>query len=198
MNKLVFVIGMRRAGTSILRALIMQHPEIEFLEFEPHDLMYAVGTKHIKRYTNSKYHQEIIARFYNHNKYYGAKIVCNPYLSSLSWKFLRRYFPEAKFIFIKRDWVDNYNSWYNQDKKSVRGVMPKEMYKYFYDKINASFETHYENNLNNSCIITYERLVNNADKELQKVWELLNIKSKTGFNKEMKKPSNWKGETSNE
>jgi len=196
MDKIVFIIGMRRAGTSILRSLLMQHSKIEFIEFEPHDLLFAVGTRHIKRYNSSKYHIDTINRFFKNNKkYYGAKIVCNPYLSALGWRFLKRYFPQAKFIFIKRDWIDNYNSWYKQDINSVRGVIPKEMYKYFYDKINTSFENFYEKNMLNACMIIYENLVNNADKELIKVWEVLNIRIKTGFNKEMKKPSNWRIKT---
>lgn len=192
MSKIVFIIGMRRAGTSILRTLVNLHPEVQNIEFEPHDLMYSVGTHHLQRYRNCRYHKDVINRFkHKGKKYRGAKIVCNPYLSALGWKFLKKYYPGAKYIFTQRNWEDNYKSWYQTDKNSIRGVMPKELYKYFYDKINQTFKDYHKEHPNDSCILKYENLVANADKELKKAWKMLGIKEFTGLNKRMKKPTNW-------
>ena len=52
MNKLVFIIGMRRSGTSILRKLVELHPEVERIEFEPNELLEVCERIGITRYKN--------------------------------------------------------------------------------------------------------------------------------------------------
>jgi len=52
---LVFIIGMRRSGTSILRELIMSHKDVDTILFEPHHLMFSLRVSDMVRYNNDAY-----------------------------------------------------------------------------------------------------------------------------------------------
>lgn len=193
MNKLLFIIGLRRSGTSILRKLVLEHPQVLDIKFEPHELLFACRTSHISRYRDSDYHKKVINKYKNANysKYIGAKIVGNPGIEANNWRWLNRHFPNAKFIFIKRNPEDTYASWYKMDKESVRGVCNYEMYKDWYDLINNSFIDFVNKNKDRSCLLSYENLVENADKEMLKVWNTLKVSKIENLNKRVYKPNNW-------
>ena len=128
-----FIIGMRRSGTSILRKLLLKHPDISDIEFEPHSLWNAVDILHFDRFQNSmrygQYYSEAKMMVKNftwagvQKKHYGAKFALNPGTKALEWQWLHRTFPEAKFIFIQRKCEDNWNSFKKQDAQSFRGMM---------------------------------------------------------------------------
>ena len=140
-NKLLFIIGLRASGTSILRELIEQHPGVHILDFEPHDLLYSVSTYHIARYKNSIYHRNIIEQYRRQDtKYIGAKLAFNIGIEAGKWKFLKRYYPQAKFIFIKRNLQDNYKSWKRKDTKTLNYVLDKDVYEKFWKRINNDFK----------------------------------------------------------
>jgi len=193
-NKLLFIIGIRRSGTSILRELVMRHQEIEQIEFEPHELLYVCSTRHIKRYRNSKYHQDVLLHYKQHlgEKWYGAKIALNVGIEALHWKWLDKKFKNCRFVFIVRNLNDTYNSWNKVDAQTLRGIVSKQTYKPFYNHIIKSFQTFNENNRQRSCIIEYEKLIENADNELLKAWKILELSSINGANQLIHKPENWR------
>ena len=191
MTKLLFIIGIRRSGTSILRDLIAKHPDVAGIEFEPHDLWAAVDLKHFSRlYTkprNQIWINDTIGEFKRHGesgRYYGAKFALNPGVKALEWVWLKKTFPEAKFIFIKRDPQSTWNSYVKQDKGSVRGLITKDAYFPECMNIRDSFVDH----LRTSILLTYENLLKNADKTLMPIWDWLELKHITGLNKYMKQP----------
>lgn len=194
MNKLLFIIGMRRSGTSILQRLIQMHPEVDNILFEPHELWFASKISRLSRYRNNPYIRKVIKDFsYAPRKYKGAKFAVNAGIEAMAWKCLHLRFPEAKFIFLIRNGEDTFKSWYKLDSnpKCVRGVVPKEMYMPWRNHIVDSFTQYTEQNSSNACIISYETLVKHTDKELLKVWKTLNIREINGFQSYMKKPNNW-------
>lgn len=191
-NKLLFLIGIRRSGTSICRHLLMSHPQITHIEFEPHDLMFVTSTQHLNRYKNSQYHIDTVNRFKNKiNKYYGAKIVINSQLGGIRWKWLHKYFPEAKFVFICRNIQDTYKSYAKTDAKVLAGISPYYIYKYWYNQIIESFKTFHKEYSEKSCIIHYEHLVNDADNTLIPVWKLLQLNPIQNLKEKMHKPLHW-------
>lgn len=193
-SKTFFVIGMRRSGTSILRRLIMEHTHIEDIKFEPHELMFAASTVHIKRYSNNPYHKQVLEEYRGHDKrWYGAKFALNAGIEALHWRHLYERFHSARFIFIRRNMMDVYNSWVKQDEASTRGVVPPSMYEPWWGWINASFEKYLQDNPQRGVLIEYEALVENADREMQRVWRLLGIPPRLGFNEKMRTPENWSG-----
>jgi len=191
-DKLFFIIGMRRSGTSILRDLILKHPEVQEIKFEPYELWHSIRVSHLGRYKNDPYVKKIIKEFsYAPGKYKGAKFALNAGIEAMTWRRLALVFPEAKFIFIVRDAEQTYKSWVGQDKHSVRGLCSKNLYIGFRHHMVASFLHFEEKNLNISNIVSYEFLVKNPDKELKEVWKLLDLKSINGLQKYIKPPKNW-------
>ncbi len=191
MNNLFFIIGMRRSGTSILRELILKHPQVDKILFEPYPLWHSIRVSHLGRYKNDPYVKKVIQDFRNSSgKYKGAKFALNAGLESMTWRRLALVFPEAKFIFIIRDAEQTYKSWVGQDKNSVRGLCSKELYMGFREHIVNSFFDFYADK-NRSCIIRYKELVKNPDEEMKNVYKLLDIAIMGGLKKFMKTPKNW-------
>ena len=174
MNKLIFIIGMRRSGTSILRKLIMRHHEIENIEFEPNELLEVTERIDIQRYRTIPFFKDTLDRFYNHEKYYGAKLALNPGIEAMRWKNLILKYPDAKFIFIKRNSNSTYESWANNET-SKRGICSYEMYKSWWNFINLSFMEYSTKNPFKAIILDYEHLIKDVDNEMKKVWKFLGI-----------------------
>jgi hypothetical protein len=198
MNKLFFIIGLRRSGTSILRQLVMRNPGISGIEFEPHELWAAVDLNHfdrIKKKENVKRFIQTTFRFFinlgERGKPYGwhgAKFALNPGVKALEWVWLDKTFPGCKFIFIQRNLKSTYNSYYNQDKQSVRGVIDSQAYFILAKKLIIDFGNYVRSNPGRACLVDYETMLNNPDAELSKVWKLLNIQPITGLKKLIRKP----------
>jgi len=189
MNKLFFIIGLRRSGTSILRELLSRHPDIGNIEFEPHPLWNAVDLNHFSRFKDLSYVKSTIEQFRKQgqgDKWHGAKFALNPGTKALEWIWLPKTF-DSKIIFIIRNLEDTWKSVYKQDKDSVRGIIDKRAYDILAGNLVMGFMRHEAS----PCLISYEKLVINADKELEKIWRFLNIPSMMGFNKYMRKPENW-------
>lgn len=186
--KLFFIIGMRRSGTSILRSLLMNHPEINDIEFEPHPLWNAVDLSHFPRFELLPYVKETISEFKGKGsgeKWHGAKFALNPGVKAMEWVWLPQVFPEAKFVFILRDRGDTYKSYYKEDCDKLRGYIPERIYNPFFDFIVNTFHH------SQSVKISFEGLVKNADVELEKACDLLEIKRLVGAYKFMETPNNW-------
>lgn len=192
-KKLVFVIGMRRSGTTILSELIRKHSEVGVIEFEPYELFQACALSEIRRYNDVAYFQKTIERYKRHNpkRYFGAKFALNPGIEAMKWRLIAQVFPKAKFVFIKRGIKDTYDSWINVDKNSVRGICSFEMYLPWYWHIVESFIEFCKTNLRKATIIDYEDLIRNADSEMERVWKILELESIKGLNGFMRKPKHW-------
>lgn len=189
MTKLLFIIGIRRSGTSILRQLLLKHPDIAGIEFEPHDLWAAVDLKHFPRLMKKPkvnvFVNDTIGDFKRHGekgKYYGAKFALNPGVKALEWVWLKKTFPDAKFIFIHRNIGSTWNSYVKQDKDSVRGLINKEAYVSEYKNILYTFTG------TDSPVLSYDFMLKNTDKTLSHAWEYLGLKPLTGLQKYITKP----------
>jgi hypothetical protein len=188
MNKLLFIIGMRRSGTSILKELVEKHPEVNQILFEPHELFFVIQTIHIERYKKSQYHIDVINKYKGHeDKWFGAKIAVNAGIEAMNWRWLDDKFDNPKYIFIKRNPQKTYQSWCRVET-SKRGLCQYGMYEVWWHHINRSFEHFVEENKNRGVIIQYEDLLLDADKELNNIWSLLDIERIKGFQKYIRKP----------
>ena len=191
MNKLVWIIGMRRSGTSLLRELINSHPEVNTILFEPHELLFTVQSIHIKRYSNNPYHLQTMEKFNQDNgKWHGAKVALNAGIEAMNWKWLDEKFNKPKYIFIQRDPSHTYQSWIDNET-SKRCICSYEMYLPWYKHINNSFEEFVKNNLDRSCIINYERLVIDVNREINKAWSILGLNPINSLANKIRKPNNW-------
>lgn len=192
--KMFFIIGMRRSGTSILRNLIMEHPRVAAIEFEPHPLWYAVDMNHFRRFKRDPYVQRKLSEFTKNccgPNWYGAKFALNPGVKALEWVWLPQTFPECRIIFIIRDMRDTFESYYKEDRGSVRGALPLKLYKPYFEYHVSQFHKYATKNNSNAICVYFKRLVKDADLELQPAWELLGLEPLRGLNQRMKKPRHW-------
>lgn len=186
-----FIIGMRRSGTSIFRNLVSKHPKVKKILFEPHHLHFAIKVSFLSRYKSDKYVKNTLNNFRNAPKWTGAKFVYNAGIEALNWRKVSKRFPDSKYIFIYRNPEETYKSWIKLDKNTIRGICEKDLYMGFFNKITNSFKDFVKNNTKNSTWIDYKELVLNTDKEIDKVWKLLDIKSIKGLDNYIHKPKNW-------
>jgi len=185
-----FIIGLRRSGTSIFRTLVSKSPAISTILFEPHELFYAAQLLKISRYKSSKYHIKAVASFNSLPKWSGAKFALNPGIDALEWVWFHKIFPHARFLFIKRNCDSNWKSYQKADGKTLRGIIPQEIYTPFHAFMNSSFSSFHKANPTISTIINYDKMLSNADKEMQKVWDILKVKSPGSLKSMIKQPRN--------
>jgi len=194
MFKNFFIVGMRRSGTSVLRKLLMKHPQIGDIEFEPHPLWNAVDLLHFRRWRDYPGVHKTIQEFRDKGRgdgWHGAKFALNPGVKAMEWVWLPKIFPEAKIIFIIRNPTETYKSYYKQDKNVVRGYVPERIYTDFWNIIVEGFNGYLLSNPRKACSIVYESLIKKADEELEKIWALFEIEKRSGFQKYIRKPENW-------
>jgi len=185
---------MRRSGTSILQKILNSCQQIN-LEFEPHELWFAIQTVHIGRYNKSTYHLDTIQRFKNGIEgcgYYGAKFAVNAGIEAMNWRWLEDKFSGSCYVFISRNSDDTYASWAKLDSTlGVRGICSKEMYVPWHTHINESFIDFSRDNPERAIFINYEELVTYPDTVMEPVWKMLNLKSKGSIKNYIRKPENW-------
>lgn len=180
-----FILGMRRSGTSILRKLIMQHPQVKNIAFEPNELFEVTERIGIQRYANNLYFQQV----FNTYKTANAKLVTNAGIEGMRWLNFPYYYQNKKFIFIIRNPESTYKSWVRVET-SRRGNCSYEMYLPWYEHIVDSFREFAYRNPNRATVMIYKYLLKDVDKELEKVWNLLGLEKMTGFQSQIRKPNN--------
>jgi len=175
MNNPVFLLGMRRSGTSLLRRLCNMAPGTELL-FEPHELWFAITHSQIKRYEDEPLVKGVLEKFRKFcctKRNAGFKYVFNPEIRAFEWPILDKYYPEARYIFIRRKQRDTYRSYFDQDKKAIRGTVPSHIHRYFWTQFYAQAERFVEANKDRSVLVEYEDLVLTKGGNLGQVWKLL-------------------------
>lgn len=193
-NKVFFIVGVRRSGTSIVRKLISMSDEIEAVLFEPHDLWHATMMLHFRRLRMPAHKQRIEDfREAGNGKWIGAKFALNPGIDALDWIWLSRVYPEAKFVFVVRNEDDCFNSYLNQDKNSVRGAIPQHIYSPAFNWLVGVLAYYARTEKDRACLIHFDKLIDDADKELAKVWKLLDVKPVLGMQTKIQAPLHVEG-----
>lgn len=189
-SKGVFLIfGMRRSGTSILKTIISKSKGVEKVLFEPHNLWRSLMNLHFKR-LDSPRDRQAVAEFAqaSNGKCVGAKFALNPGIDALDWIWFHKVYPEAKFIFIVRNVEDVYLSYLEADKDSIRGAMPFETYSPMYHWVLGWLVHYHETFPEKSCIVRYEKLIENPNEAMEPVWKLLDIPPVLGLENIIRQP----------
>lgn len=115
----VFLIGALRSGTKILRDTIGIHPDVFFLSYEP-EYIWRLGGEKGRNYdelirddASECIKNEIRKKIHDlgrNNPIFLEKSVAN----CLRLEFIDEIFPEAKFIYLMRNGLDNVESTYRQ------------------------------------------------------------------------------------
>ena len=192
--RIFMLLGIRRSGTSILRKILAASPDIDTMLFEPHPLWHSVMMKHFKRFRGPE-HTKRIEAFRNlgrNGKVAGAKIVFNPGIDALDFIWLERVFPEAKFVIIFRNVDDTFQSYVNLDKNTRRGAIPKHIYSPMFNWLQGCLWYFVDSHKDKAVSVNYEKMVEDPEKELAKVWKLLGIRSPKDLSTMVHTPQNWK------
>lgn len=127
----VFVIGLRRSGTSFTRQCL-NRLGCDLL-FEPRDLWWALTQGHLPRFRRCVSTTAPIAEFRSallqHGPRYGAKFALEPGISAMYWRYLPDQFPGARFVFVRRNWQDNYTSYVRADRDEPQGVVSESVFR---------------------------------------------------------------------
>jgi len=171
-----FIIGMRRSGTSILRKLISKSEGVEKILFEPHNLWRSIMNLHFTRLNDERSRGEVREfSSISNGQCRGAKFALNPGIDALDWVWLHKVYPKSKFVIIIRDVHDVYLSYLEADKNSIRGAIPYETYSPMYHW-QLGWLYHFNDTFKDrSRIVRYEKLIEDPEKEMAPVWELLNV-----------------------
>ena len=195
---LIFIVGIRRSGTSVLREFVDMNKSVKGIEFESHDLWAAIDLKHFPRIFRKN---RIVQKFINftiesfrnngiNKNYYGAKFALNPGVKALEWRWLYKEFPEAKFIFIRRSTQATWFSYLKQDAKSFRGMIDVDSYVNLADELNDNFYRYCSHNPNKSMVVNYETLLKDPNRMMEDVFQLLGLKRDVDYSGLIKQPEN--------
>lgn len=196
-HKPVFVLGMRRSGTSMLCQLINRCEGVNIL-FEPHDIWFALTHRHIDRFTDNESvvcAEKVLKQKLCTDQITGAKFALNPGREAFGWRYLSLIFPQARFIFIRRNWTDTFNSYTKLDEDSVYGVAHEEIHSYFWSSIYSSFVTHMVKSKSRSLCewVEYEDIIKTKGESLSPVWDLLGVKAPLGVANCIHRPEQQRG-----
>ena len=154
--------------------------------------------KHFKRFRGPE-HNERIEAFRSlgmEGKVAGCKYALNPGIDALDFFWIEKVYPEAKFIIVFRDEEDTFQSYVNQDKNIKRGAIPRHIYSPIFNWLQGCLWYFVNCHKDKAVMVSFDKVVENPEKELAKVWKLLKIKPPKDLPSMVHKPKNWKtGET---
>jgi len=145
-------------------------------QFEPHELWFAISCSCMSRYERNQYVVEILQRFHmfcQGGRNRGFKYVYNPGVRSMEWRMIDDVFPNARYVFIERDPRQTYDSYVDIDRETVRGVVPYDIYSYFWTRFYTSVYRFMDKNSERCAYVKYQDLCDNTPLALGRVWSLL-------------------------
>lgn len=196
--RLFFLIGIRRSGTSIMRKILLASPDVDTVLFEPHPLWHSIMMKHFKRFRGPEHNNRVnyFRSLGMKGNVAGAKVALNPGIDALDFFWIERVFPEAKFIIVHRDEEDTFQSYVNQDKNIKRGAIPRHIYSPIFNWLQGCLWYFVNCHKDKAVLVSFDKVVENPEKELAKVWKLLKVRPPKDLSSMVHKPKNWKtGET---
>ena len=176
----LFVLGLRRSGTSIIRKCINTSPNVE-LEFEPRDAWWTITQGHLPRFRNHKMvvHLEdamksTLSLMESCNLIGGAKFAFEPGIVGMYWRHIELRFKDPKFVFVRRNAKDTYSSYTKMDNGSVHGTACQTSFDLARQQIYSSFEDFSRQYPERSAFVDYEKLI--AGKQIpDSVWNMIGV-----------------------
>ncbi len=197
--RLFFLIGIRRSGTSVMRKILAASPDVDTMLFEPHPLWHSIMMKHFKRFRGPEHNKrcDFFRKSGMGGGIAGAKFALNPGIDALDFLWIEKVFPEAKFIVVIRDEEDTFQSYVDQDKNTKRGAIPRHIYSPIFNWLQGCLWYFVNCHKDKAVLVGFDRVVENPEKELAKVWKLLKIRPPRDLSSMVHKPKNWKTNETN-
>ena len=198
----VFVVGMRRSGTSMMNNIIRLLPGAVMM-FEPRDLWWSVTQGHLERFKDCPAAVQpafAFDIFMEGGGIRGAKFALDPGVGAFYWRHLRDQsercgrFVDPAFVFIRRNFKDTYASYIQLDGGSVQGTVSEDIHHYFWDRLYLDFEAHIEMHPARAVLVEYENILEDPMAALRPVWDLLGASpDSTKLNDMIRRPEHTAG-----
>jgi hypothetical protein len=176
-NPPVFLIGMRRTGTSIMCRLMNKAEGIKLL-FEPHDVWWAWTRGQLQRFQDSHVTRTALRQWRAHLSQHpipGAKFALNPGIEAMEWRCFPKLYPDARFVFVRRNQKDTFASYYLEDHAEPRGAVPDVIHNWFHHSFYLDAEDFCPQHPTRAVLVEYEDVLKDADAALVPVWKLLGV-----------------------
>lgn len=152
----IFVVGLRRSGTSFTRQCLNRMGCR--LLFEPRDLWWAVTQGHLPRFrqciSRTAPVEGFISELEQHGPRYGAKFALEPGICAMYWRYIPDQFPHARFVFVRRNWRDNYASYVRADRDEPQGVVSEAVFREIHGMLADTY--HVEGR---SAVVDYDEML---------------------------------------
>lgn len=181
----LWLIGMRRSGTSFMRQVLCKAPGVDLL-FEPRDLWFAVTQGHLRRF---KFNPSVTGAFdrFESSGATGAKFALDPGIGAFYWKHLPLRYRGSRFVFIRRRQKPTYASYAKTDGGSVQGIVPADIHRWFWTELYGQFADFAAENPAAAVLIEYEDVLRDADTACEPLWRLLGSRPAPGVVRAMVK-----------
>lgn len=157
----VFVIGLRRSGTSFTRQCL-NRAGCRLL-YEPRDLWWAITQGHLPRFRACVSTRAPIAAFLaelgKHGSRYGAKFALEPGISAMYWQYIPPQFPNAKYVFVVRNVIDNYASYVREDQWEPQGIVSESVFRETHSELVLTYCDFLCANPGRCAIVDYDLMI---------------------------------------
>ena len=186
----LFIISLGGSGTSFLRRVLVENLSLD-LWFDPYPVFYAgTLTRTLLEQQGNKYLHMILNDFEKNAD--GAKIALKPHYMELEWMAFAQHFPNANYIFMKRNFEDAHKSLCQAELHTIAGSVSEAEYILAARKLIKSFEAFHRNYRDSSIIIDYDKMIIKDSNEIDKIVEFTGV-DRNVLSKSIKPPHNLTG-----
>ena len=193
-DRLVFVIGFPRSGTTLLESILSKHSKIEALEEKPLientlkdiSLNNKINCTNIEEYNLKEKYLDQLSQYFSKETISNKIIVDKMPLNLIYARAIYNIFPEAKIIFCLRHPLDVILSCYFQNfvlNDAMVNFLDLKRTTEIYSLTMSIFEKYSEINSKNIAQVKYENIISNFENELEKICDFIGIKQETNMKK---------------
>lgn len=180
----IFIVGMPRSGSSLVEQVLINNPDIQSCG-EVELLNYYFGTKNFYKNFNSNNLKIILNSYLTHIKLItkSSHFIDKLPLNFLWIGFIKKIFPNSKFIITNRNKFDNCFSIYQTffGDNSLPFSYDTNEIVHFYDTY-TYFINRWNKNFSDSIYIAeYDKLTSSPEFEFKKLFNFLNIKFQSSY-----------------
>ena len=197
MAKPVFLIGACRNGTTFTERLIRMSPDVSSERFVPCDRWEFPAIMEIGGVVGDRPYMHAFGRwFIERPESYALVRLAVPWAyCSLGWPLLLQDFPTARFVLIVRNWYDAWQSWSKMPHVEAVGIQSgQELYRPWAVQMQQVMSDFTAAHRHTTTMLSYERLVEDADATMAPVWKMLGVRSPLGLEtlqSFVRKPAHW-------
>ena len=193
----VFVIGPARNGTTITERMVRSAPDVSDARYTPGPRWDFVAIMELGGDLREQPMLDGMARFFansaDQHRYRLVKLALPLAHVSFAWPKLLYLYPNAQFVLVRRNWYDAYLSVCKMPHiVNAVGQQPiKQLYHIWHNAVGLQFSQVAVTDSPRVVRVDYDLLVEDADTETARLWDLLCVDPPAGLQAMMHKPRHW-------